>query len=110
MILGVCRYILTWQILNLWELNPIEELPYGKGHIAAVHMRDSLPQIYDATLLFGTGQLDFEGVFEKLDELEFTGPLIVEMWNTDRPEYMEYISQAREYMEEHIRKVRGEHV
>ena len=114
----VVRQIDSWcmqiypDVANIKSLgiDPIEELPYGKGHIAAVHMRDSLPQIYDATLLFGTGQLDFEGVFEKLDELEFTGPLIVEMWNTDRPEYMEYISQAREYMEEHIRKVRGEHV
>ena len=114
----VVRQIDSWcmqiypDVANIKSLgiDPIEELPYGKGHIAAVHMRDSLPQIYDATLLFGTGQLDFEGVFEKLDELEFTGPLIVEMWNTDRPEYMEYISQAREYMVQHIRKVRGEHV
>ena len=96
-------------ILSL-GIDPLEELPYGKGHIAAVHMRESLPGIYDATLPFGTANLDFDGVFRKLDEIGFVGPLVVEMWNIDRPEYMEYIIQAREYMEEHIRKVRKEYV
>lgn len=96
--------------MNSLGIDPIEELPYGKGHIAAVHMRDSLPFNYDATIPFGTGFLDFDGVFQKLDEIGFCGPIIVEMWNTDRPEYMEYICQAREYMERHIRKVRGGHV
>lgn len=96
-------------ILSL-GLDPIEELSFGKGHIAAVHMRDSLPNIYDATLLFGEGNLDFDMVFRKLDELEYCGPLVVEMWNTERPDYMDYICQAREYMETHIRKVRDEYV
>lgn len=92
--------------INSLGINPLEELPWGKGHIAAVHMRDSLPGIYDATIPFGSGYLDFEGVFRKLDEIGFCGPLVVEMWNTDRPEYQEAIRQAREYMELHIRKVR----
>lgn len=96
--------------INSLGIDPISELPFGKGHIAAVHMRDSLPDIYDATIPFGTGYLDFDGVFRKLDEIGFCGPMIVEMWNTERPEYMEYICQAREYMEAHIRKVREENV
>lgn len=96
--------------INSLGINPVEELPYGKGHIAAVHMRDSLPDSYDATIPFGTGFLDFDGVFRKLDEIGFSGPLVVEMWNTERSEYREYIVQAREYMEEHIRKVRKEYV
>ncbi|MDO4345060.1 MAG: L-ribulose-5-phosphate 3-epimerase [Eubacteriales bacterium] len=93
-------------ILSL-GIDPIEDLTYGKGHIAAVHMRDSLPYIYDATLLFGTGNLDFAKVFEKLDEMEYGGPFIVEMWNTERLDYQKYIRQAREYMEEQIKKVRS---
>ncbi|MDE7320562.1 MAG: L-ribulose-5-phosphate 3-epimerase [Lachnospiraceae bacterium] len=92
--------------INSLGIDPIQELPCGKGHIAAVHMRDSLPGIYDATIPFGSGYLDFDGVFQKLDEIGFCGPLVVEMWNTERPEYMEWIRQAREYMETHIRKVR----
>lgn len=90
--------------INSLGIDPVTELPYGKGHITAIHMRDSLPKIYDATIHFGTGYLDFDGVFRKLKELKFSGPMIVEMWNTKRPDYMEYIIQAREYMEEHIRK------
>jgi len=92
--------------INSLGINQIKELPCGKGHIAAVHMRDSLPGIYDATIPFGSGYLDFDGVFRKLDEIGFCGPLVVEMWNTERTEYMEWIRQAREYMETHIRKVR----
>lgn len=92
--------------INSLGIDPIQELPCGKGHIAAVHMRDSLPGIYDATIPFGSGYLDFDGVFRKLDEIGFCGPLVVEMWNTERTEYMEWIRQAREYMETHIRKVR----
>lgn len=92
--------------INSLGIDPIQELPCGKGHIAAVHMRDSLPGIYDATIPFGSGYLDFDGVFRKLDEIGFCGPLVVEMWNTERLEYMEWIRQAREYMETHIRKVR----
>lgn len=96
--------------INSLGIDPIEELPYGKGHIAAVHMRDSLPGVFDATLPFGSGYLDFDGVFKKLDEIGFCGPMVVEMWNTDRPEYKELIRQAREYMETHIRKVRETYV
>ncbi len=96
--------------INSLGIDPIEDLSYGRGHIAAVHMRDSLPGIYDATIPFGTGKLDFDGVFRRLREIGFAGPLIVEMWNTERPEYREYIVQAREYMEEHIRKAGKEDV
>lgn len=96
--------------INSLGIDPIEELPYGKGHIAAVHMRDSLPGIFDATLPFGSGYLDFDGIFKKLHEIGFCGPMIVEMWNTDRPEYKKLICQAREYMETHIRKVREAYV
>ena len=86
-------------------VDPLTDLPYGKGHITAVHMRDSLPGIYDATIPFGTGDLDFDGVFKTLDELHYGGPFIVEMWNEDREDYIEYLIQAREYMTESIRRV-----
>ena len=89
-------------------VDPIEDLGYGKGHITAVHMRDSLPGIFDAVIPFGTGDLDFDGVFRKLFELEYGGPFIVEMWNEEREDYIEYLVQAREYMTESIRRVRGD--
>lgn len=96
--------------INSMGIDPIEELPYGKGHIVAVHMRDSVMDCYDATIPFGTGCLDFDGVFRKLDELEFSGPLVVEMWNTERDNYKEYIMQARQYMENCIMRVRSSNV
>ena len=87
--------------------DPVQDLTYGKGHITAVHMRDSLPGIYDATIPFGTGDLDFDSVFEKLDALGYSGPFIVEMWNEDNPDYIDYLIQAREYMTDSIRRVRS---
>lgn len=96
--------------INSLGIDPTEDLTYGKGHIAAVHMRDSVMNEFDATVPFGTGCLDFHGVFKKLDELKFCGPLVVEMWNEDRSEFKEYIIQAREYMEKSIREMRSVNV
>lgn len=93
--------------INSLGIDPIKELPYGKGHIVAVHMRDSIMDCYDATIPFGTGCLDFEGVFQKLEEFAFTGPYVVEMWNTERENYLEYILQAQAYMKSCIAKVRN---
>lgn len=86
-------------------VDPVADLEYGKGAITSVHMRDSLPGIFDATIPFGTGDLDFDAVFDKLDKLAYGGPFIVEMWNEDREDYIEYLIQAREYMTESIRRV-----
>lgn len=87
-------------------VEPIQDLVCGKGHIVAVHLRDSLFNCYDATIPFGTGNLDFEGVIRKLDELSFTGPMVVEMWNTEQQNDLEMIVQARTYLEKIISKVR----
>ncbi len=95
--------------INSLGIDPVKELPFGKGHIAAVHMRDSVMGVYDATLLFGSGCLDFPAVFRTLDTLCYTGPLVVEMWNEDRPDYMQYITQACEFMKARIREVRKSH-
>lgn len=96
--------------INSLGIDPIRELPYGAGHIVAVHMRDSIMDCYDATIPFGTGCLDFEGVFQQLMDMQFCGPLVVEMWNTEAPDDRERIIQARTYMEQCIEKVRKQHV
>ena len=89
-------------------IEPIADLYAGKGHIAAVHMRESLPNQFDATVPFGTGNLDFKGVFRALDDIGFHGPLIVEMWNENRENYLEYITQARVFMQNVLDELRSE--
>ena len=96
-------------ILSL-GIDPIPDLEFGKGRIAAVHMRESLPGIFDATVPLGTGNLDFEAVIRQLDTLGFAGPMIVEMWNENRPEGYELIAQARDYLAQTIQKVGNQHV
>ena len=95
--------------INSLGIDPVADLEHGRGHIAAVHMRDSLPGVFDATIPFGTGQLDFDAVLAKLAQLRFSGPMIVEMWNETRPEGFELIAQARDYLARHIAKV-ADHV
>ena len=86
-------------------IDPVADLEYGRGHIAAVHMRDSLPGVFDATIPFGTGRLDFGAVLAKLAGLGFAGPMIVEMWNEDRPEGLGLIAQARSFLAQRIAEV-----
>jgi len=84
--------------INSLGIDPIEELGYGVGEITAVHIRDSLHNDFHATIPFGTGTLDFIGVFRKLDEIGYCGPLIAEMWNENNPDYFKMIADAYDYM------------
>lgn len=61
-------------------IDPVTELPQGRGHIANVHVRDSLPDYFYGVPL-GAGNMDFIGVFKALDAMEYRGPLTIEMWN-----------------------------
>ena len=49
-------------------------------HLVAVHIKDGrLGEI--RRVPFGQGLVDFRAVFSTLQELDFGGPLVVEMWN-----------------------------
>lgn len=59
--------------------NPVEELPLCRGHIVAVHFKDSLPGIIRG-VPFHSGIVPFEQVFLTLAACGYRGPLTVEMW------------------------------
>lgn len=89
-------------------IDPVLQLEKGKGHIVAVHIRDSLPN-YFYNVPIGEGLLDFKAVFRKLKQMNYTGPYLVEMWNQEDPDYLKTIINARktiiDYMEEvYVRK------
>ena len=86
-------------------IDPVTELPQGRGHIANVHVRDSLPDYFYGVPL-GTGNMDFIGVFKALDAMEYRGPLTIEMWNETEENYMDIISGARTFMIDKIRCAR----
>lgn len=59
--------------------NPVEELPLCRGHIVAVHFKDSLPGVIRG-VPFHSGIVPFEQVFLTLAKSGYRGPLTVEMW------------------------------
>lgn len=82
---------------NLYRMgNNVEtEIRSAKGIITAVHMREA-PD--DTFIPFGQGRLSFPGIMKVLDEIKFSGPLIIELWNENNPEYMQIVTKEREYL------------
>ena len=92
--------------INSLGIDPISELTFGAGEISAIHIRESLLNDFHATVPFGTGSLDFKGVFQTLDAIEFNGPVTVEMWNENNPDYFKTIADAYHYIESCTKNVR----
>ena len=77
-------------------IDPVAEIPRGSGHMVAIHVRDSRPNFFYNVPL-GEGIMNFEAVFTQLDNVCYSGPLIVEMWNMEEPDYLAIITHAREF-------------
>lgn len=81
----------------------VSQLDVVKGHIAALHVKDSLP----GQLRYispGEGALPFVETFEKLAEIGFQAPVVLELWTEEYPNAVELVTEAgrfiREQMEE----------
>ena len=74
-----------------------EELSRGNGHIVGVHVKDSRPG-EPRRVPFGDGVVPFVDAFRKLAELGFNGPVMIEMWNDNRPDSMQLIAEARQWI------------
>lgn len=79
------------------DIDPVKQLELGIGHTIAIHIRDALPN-YFYGVEPGKGIIDFESVFAKLDEIGYAGPLTIEMWNLNDPNYLQVITEARQFM------------
>lgn len=93
-------------ISNLAALgyDPVLEIEKLKGHIAAMHVRDSLPgEFYNVEL--GTGIIDFNAVFSKAKEIDYMGPFLIEMWYEENKDNFQMLKYAHDFMLEKIREV-----
>lgn len=59
--------------------DPVSQLRLGKGHIVALHVKDATPGVYRG-VVFESGDVPFESVFQVLPKIGFWGPMVVEMW------------------------------
>lgn len=88
--------------LSQWSDDPAAELALGIKDIVGIHLKDTKPGVFKC-VPFGEGTVDFSNLFTKLNELNFQGPFLVEMWaDNDADESIEatvdHIRNAREWL------------
>jgi L-ribulose-5-phosphate 3-epimerase len=87
--------------------DPVNELVFGEGHMVALHLRDAhLGTSYN--IPWGSGTLNFVGVFQQLRKLNFNGPIVVELWHEQDPDYLESAIASREYVLSKIQEAHNE--
>ncbi len=74
------------------------ELQTGHGHMVGIHVKDSRPG-EPRRVPFGEGVVPFVAAFQTLAELKYRGPMLIEMWNDNRPDSMNLIIAARQWVQ-----------
>lgn len=84
---------------NLAEhgLDVCAELELARGHIVGIHVKDTRPG-EPRRVPFGEGTVPFVDAFKKLADMNFTGPVLLEMWNDNSPDSMQIVQQSREWV------------
>jgi L-ribulose-5-phosphate 3-epimerase len=79
------------------------ELEVGRGHIVAVHVKDTLPgQLRYVPL--GEGIVPFVAIFAKLAALGFRGPVVLELWTEHDPRSVEIAADSCRWLRERMRQ------
>jgi len=82
-----------------------KQLKLYSGHIAAVHVKDTLPGIF-RNVAFSEGFVDFLSAFNTLKSIGFNGPFLLEMWTDSKKDNYEIIRFSREWIVQQM-KVAG---
>lgn len=96
--------------LSAWGNDISQQLRLGFDWITAIHLKDTLA-VTDKTggifkeVPFGAGCVDFRQVFTVLRELDYRGPLLIEMWTGKESNPESTIAHARDFLIEHMRAV-----
>jgi L-ribulose-5-phosphate 3-epimerase len=79
----------------------IEELDCANGKLAGIHLKDARPGIMRNVPL-GEGIVPFQKLFRELKNIEFHGPLMLELWNKADDDPVQRIKTAREWIQTQI--------
>ena len=79
------------------------DLKRGKGHIVAVHLKETVPGKY-REIPFGTGHVDFEQVIKTSWELGVRR-FVAEFWYLDGQDYKAELKKAGEFMRSRLDKM-----
>lgn len=83
------------------ELDVVSQLELARGHIAALHVKDTLP----GQLRYvppGEGDVPFVDAFAKLAEIGFQGPVALELWTESFPNALSIATEARGWLRERM--------
>lgn len=83
----------------------VEDLESGRGHIVAVHLKETVPGRY-REVPFGTGQVDFAKVIHKTWELGVRR-YVAEFWHLDGQDYAAELVKANRFMRGYFIRVAG---
>ncbi|UAN60696.1 L-ribulose-5-phosphate 3-epimerase [Serratia sp. JSRIV006] len=95
--------------LSAWGNDVAQELQLGIDRIAAIHLKDTFPvtetspgQFRDVP--FGEGCVDFVALFRTLNQLNYRGAFLIEMWTEKADEPVAEIVQARRWIEQQMQQ------
>lgn len=87
--------------LSAWDNDVQMELQAGKGHIVAVHVKDTRPGEFK-NVPFGSGVVDFEHCFRTLKQTGYCGPYLIEMWSETSADPAAEVVKARDWVRERM--------
>ena len=79
----------------------LAELSAGADFLAGIHIKDAKPGVMRG-VPFGEGKVPFKDIFRKLNEIDFQGPLMLELWEDPETNPVQRIQEAREWILEKI--------
>ena len=83
--------------LSAWDNDVQMELEAGRGHIVAVHVKDTRPGVFK-NVPFGSGVVEFERCFETLKRSGYRGPYLIEMWSESAADPVAEVIAARDWV------------
>ncbi|MDG6895020.1 L-ribulose-5-phosphate 3-epimerase [Volucribacter amazonae] len=93
--------------LSAWGNDVAQELQLGMDRIAAIHLKDTYAVTKDYSgqfrdVPFGEGCVDFVKVFQTLQQLNYRGAFLIEMWTEKAEEPIVEIINARKWIEQQM--------
>lgn len=95
--------------LSAWGNNVRDEVLKGKHKISAIHLKDTLA-VTDTfsgkfkEVPFGKGCVDFVEFFKLLKEIDYSGPLLIEMWTEKSENPLKEIEKAKKWVEDKMKE------
>ncbi|MGL5123588.1 MAG: L-ribulose-5-phosphate 3-epimerase [Fusobacteriaceae bacterium] len=90
--------------LSAWGNDIKKEILSGRNRISAIHLKDTLAVTENFSgkfkeVSFGEGCVNFIEFFKLLNEINYTGPLLIEMWTEKNENPIEEIKKAKKWLE-----------